>query len=243
MRETEPGVSAPPRYRLLADALRAEIISGALAPGDQLPTEMDLCARENVSRHTVRDALRILVETGLIERRRGAGSVVASTPGAAFAQSITDYDSLLQYAREARFILGKSGPADKDALERTGLKGAYTQFIGARRIVDKPALAITAIYVLAKYAPSEAVMKSLDGPVSEWIERTHAVRIARVTQRMEAVALNASQAKRLDVDTRSPALRTVRRYGDSAGKTLLLSESLHPAGRFAYEINLERTHL
>ena len=236
-------VTEIPRYRRLADALRAKITSGVLAPGDQLPTEMDLCAEENVSRHTVRDALRILVEAGRIERRRGAGSVVAIPPAPAFAQSISDYDSLLQYAREARFVLARSGPADKDALERTGLKGSYAQFIGSRRVANKPALAITAIYVLARYAPDEAVMREMSEPVSEWIERNHGVQIERVMQSMEAVALSASQAKRLGVGNRSPALRTLRRYSDGAGKIVLLSESLHPAGRFAYEMRLERTRV
>ena len=58
---------------------------------------------------------------------------------------------------------------------------------------------------------------------------------------MEAVALNKSQADRLNVSTGYPALRTVRRYRGGDGEILLLSESLHPAGRFAYEMRLDRT--
>ena len=59
---------------------------------------------------------------------------------------------------------------------------------------------------------------------------------------MEAVALNKSQADRLKLSTGYPALRTVRRYRDARGEIMLLSESLHPAGRFAYEMRLDRTN-
>ena len=62
-----------PRYRQLADALRADIASGRYPVGGQLPPEFELCEIYDVSRHTARDALRLLFEAGLVERRRGVG--------------------------------------------------------------------------------------------------------------------------------------------------------------------------
>lgn len=65
---------------LLADRLRDELleeITGAqLQPGTKLPSEGELAKRFNVSRATVRDAVRALVESGYITRRRGSGSYV-----------------------------------------------------------------------------------------------------------------------------------------------------------------------
>jgi GntR family transcriptional repressor for pyruvate dehydrogenase complex len=68
-----------PTYQLLADHLRAQIMSGALRPGDRLPTEPELCARSGVSRSTVREALRLLASQHLIITTRGVtgGSFVA----------------------------------------------------------------------------------------------------------------------------------------------------------------------
>lgn len=235
-----PGKAASPRYRQLAALLRKRITSGKLKPGDSLPTEMELCETFSISRHTARDALRLLSEDGLIARRRGAGTVVAAPGQATFAQALSDFDSILQYARDARFDVTTERDADPDSLFRLGLKGAYRQFIGFRRTGRQPPQAITAVYVRPQVAPDTAIISKLSGSISEWIEQTHALSIDRVVQRMEAVALNASQAKRLGVETGSPALRTVRRYRDSAGDQVLVSESLHPAGRFAYEMTLER---
>ena len=232
--------SPAPLYRQIADELRREIVSGALPVGSALPTEMELCESRSVSRHTAREALRILTEDGLILRRRGVGTVVAPAPAPAFSQAIGDFDSILQYARAASFRLSAHGPAKVDDLEALGLTGRFQTFTGLRSVPGQPPIAITRIFVLSELSPDADVVKALDGSISEWIERTHGRSVSRVTQRMEAVALNASQAERLDVTPQSPALRTVRRYRDAEDTVILLSESLHPAGRFAYEMRLER---
>jgi GntR family transcriptional regulator, transcriptional repressor for pyruvate dehydrogenase complex len=68
-----------PAYQALADRLRKQITSGALRPGDRLPTEPQLCERTGVSRSTVREALRLLASQNLIVTTRGVtgGSFVA----------------------------------------------------------------------------------------------------------------------------------------------------------------------
>jgi GntR family transcriptional regulator len=231
---------APPRYRRLAEALRADIAGGRLGPGAALPTERELCAIHGVSRHTAREALRILAEDGLIERRQGAGSVVSALPTPAFVQPAGDFDGILQYAREATFVLERSLPADAASLRRAGLEGHYRCYTGLRRVAAQPPLAFTAILVATPLAPPDDVVDRLDESVSEWIERNHPVRIELVEQRMEAVAVAARPAARLGVAPGSPALRTERRYRDRAGTVLLYSESLHPAGRFAYTLQLRR---
>lgn len=230
-----------PRYRELADLLRADILSGKLRPGDQLATEHELCAQHEVSRHTAREALRILSEDGLIARRRRAGTVVSDVAAPAFAQPIGDFDSILQYARDARFELESERRATSNELRTAGLDGSYQRFQGFRRQGSRPALALTVIYALSELAPDADTIQELTVSLSEWIERTHAIPVHQVTQRMEAVALKAGAARSLDLLAGTPALSTVRRYMDTNGRIILLSQSLHPAGRFAYEMRLDRT--
>lgn len=233
--------TSQPRYRQLAEQYRKAITSGTYKPGDALPTEMEICETHKVSRHTARDALRILTDDGLIERRRGAGTVVVSRGAPAFAQPIGDFDSILQYARDSNFEVTTYQTADQDTLDRLGLTGNYIQMIGFRRVADQAPQAITAVYIRANVAPDAETVSKLTGSISEWIETSHGVSVERVMQRMEAVALNESQADRLNLSTGFPALRTVRRYRDASGEIIVLSESLHPAGRFAYEMRLDRT--
>ena len=65
-----------PIYRRIARDLRRNIESGTLAPGSQLPTELDLKDTYSASRQTVRDAMKWLANHGLVEARPGQGTFV-----------------------------------------------------------------------------------------------------------------------------------------------------------------------
>lgn len=61
----------PKMAELIAKQLRREIVSGELGIGTHLPTEGELIERFNVSRSTVREAVRVLEMDGLISTNRG----------------------------------------------------------------------------------------------------------------------------------------------------------------------------
>lgn len=63
--------TAPPSYERLAGQLRERIISGELSPGDQLPSESEMCEQYDVSRSTIREALRVLSSQNLVVTTRG----------------------------------------------------------------------------------------------------------------------------------------------------------------------------
>lgn len=68
----------PSLVNRLADDLRREIASGAIAVGEKLPTEAALTARHGVSRTVVREAVAALRADGMVEPRQGAGVFVIS---------------------------------------------------------------------------------------------------------------------------------------------------------------------
>jgi DNA-binding FadR family transcriptional regulator len=67
-------------YAQVADALRTRIIAGELPAGALLPAEADLAHEHGVGKDTVRDALAVLAQEGLIIRRRGARARVRERP-------------------------------------------------------------------------------------------------------------------------------------------------------------------
>ncbi|HTQ93435.1 MAG TPA: GntR family transcriptional regulator, partial [Streptosporangiaceae bacterium] len=73
----EPGISVP---RQIEDWLAGQIATGALVPGDRLPTEHDLAGWFGVSRMTLRHALAELARRGLVTKTVGrhGGTVVAA---------------------------------------------------------------------------------------------------------------------------------------------------------------------
>lgn len=62
------------KYRILADKLREDLNRNGGQQSRKLPTEQELVKRFHLSRQTVRHALRLLEEEGLIRRRQGSGS-------------------------------------------------------------------------------------------------------------------------------------------------------------------------
>jgi GntR family transcriptional regulator len=64
------------RYRQIAEELRAQIESGEITQGGQLPTELELRHHYDASRNTVRDAVKLLASQGLVVTRRGQGMFV-----------------------------------------------------------------------------------------------------------------------------------------------------------------------
>jgi GntR family transcriptional regulator len=84
---------------LLPDVVRAElrrlIIEGEFPPGSKLPNEDALCQRFAVSRITLREAVRGLIEEGYVVRRQGAGTFV--TVGPALRNSLDTNFSYTEY--------------------------------------------------------------------------------------------------------------------------------------------------
>lgn len=84
------------------DGLRRMIASGEVAPGERFPSETELCGRLNVSRSSLREAVRTLGALGVIESRHGSGTYVSDLAPAQVIQNFSltvdllPLDSLLQ---------------------------------------------------------------------------------------------------------------------------------------------------
>jgi GntR family transcriptional regulator len=67
---------AQAKYQQIADRLRDQITGGVLAPDDRLPSEPELVRQYDASRNTVRLALALLTNQGLVVTRQGLGTFV-----------------------------------------------------------------------------------------------------------------------------------------------------------------------
>lgn len=97
-RREEPAATATSG---VADAL-ADMILGHLSPGSSLPSEADLAARFEVSRLTVREAVKMLAGRGLLDVGRGRRAVVREPDGSAFSDFLV---SLIQHDPKGLFDL------------------------------------------------------------------------------------------------------------------------------------------
>ena len=74
-------------YEQVVDRLRRQILDGTFQSGDQLPNERRLAERFGVSRTVIREAMKSLLQNGLVEVRRGQGTFVVDDTANALKQS------------------------------------------------------------------------------------------------------------------------------------------------------------
>jgi GntR family transcriptional regulator len=122
---------APPMYHRIADELRARIESGDLAPGAQLPTELELRERYSASRNTIRDAIKRLTSLGLVETRPGQGTFVVqkidpfvtTLTGSAEETGQASSDFSATYLS----LVGEKGRKARVSTPRVEMQGAATE--------------------------------------------------------------------------------------------------------------------
>ena len=110
-------------YKQLSKSLNRAIQQGLLAPGDALMPERELAAKLNMSRITVRKAIDQLVEIGLLNKRQGAGTIVAESVDLVLHKNLSSLNSFTADMKKrglesySRTILREEGKASaKEAL-------------------------------------------------------------------------------------------------------------------------------
>lgn len=225
--------------------LQRRIASGRYKIGDNLPTESALCEEFEASRHTVREALRGLVELGLVKRRQGSGSrVEAAEPSRVYSQSFKSLAELFQFALDTYYVvLGMKmvQPPDKILRDIGAESGSrWLMVTGLRR--DRPGgtpICYTDSYIPERLAWLKPEFPGCVGPFYAHIEARSGEPIIEATQEITAEAMNREIAAALDRRPGSIALRVLRRYVSAQGP-LIVSFNWHPADDFVYRMQLQR---
>lgn len=236
-----------PRYAELGDLLQSGIERGDYPVGSLLPTELELCERYQVSRHTARAALAQLIAAKLVQRRPGSGSrVIAQHEAMRYEHGIDNLDLLIQYGNSTRLqiLAAHRHKALDDIAEQLeiGRGKEYLQLKGLR--LEEPSrepIAVTDILVPVRAGtPTLEFLDLTTSPraVASYLDVS---RLSQVEQVFEAASLTVAEAELLAVANSESAMRVQRRYRDSAGQLLVLAISKHPPGRFAYSMTLSRS--
>ncbi len=225
------------RYRTIADELRSRVESGELAAGALLPSESELSAAYGVSRVTVRKALELLRDEGLIDARQGFGWFVATAP--------------------VRQSLGRLGTIE-DQLGELGV-GSERRVVGFRFVAAPPrvrqVLGVDAVLEVRRvnladgqpfarvtvWCPEEvgARLSRADVEASPFYELV-GPSIGGATQTIGAAAAGAEDAALLAVPEGSPVLRCERITRDLDGRPLLYSEHVFPGHLTEFVVDLPR---
>lgn len=115
--ETIDHASPVPLYYQLRLLIEREIAAGHLQPGDQIPTEAELCQRYSISRTPVRQALLELTREGVLVRTVGRGTFVAPREMKTIALRVIVPDERWQWPlNEAASLWNDAHPGSRMAL-------------------------------------------------------------------------------------------------------------------------------
>lgn len=236
--ESEPGQS---RYGALAAAMRARIVDGEWPPGTAIPAEQTLAAEHGVALGTMRRALDLLAEQGLVERHHGRGTFVrqglsgapmlrffrfGATAGEAPASRILARDVLAAPAEVARALA--CGPGEQ-ALRLKRL----------RSVGGHPALLEEIWLPLPRF---EALTR---GEAAGWGDLLYplfaercGVHVHRAVDTIGFGSLAAAQARALRLPPGHPCARVQRQAFDLSGRCIEWRTTLGDANAFHYTVSI-----
>jgi GntR family transcriptional regulator len=237
---------AKPRYHQIADLLRRDIEKGRYRVGTLLPTELQLCEVYEISRHTAREALRVLMQDHMIERRQGSGTIVTASSRQRFNHSISSVADLLQYGATTRLKVIQSERIDADEelaeLMNCAVGASLIHIHGLRsEQKDVTPFCVSDIYRIAGNDPLTKRLLEVRGAVYALIDELEIGHIGMVEQHINACPMTPVNAAELGVSKTTVALRIVRRYFDTDGKLILVAVNLHPGSDFVYSMSLKQS--
>ena len=222
---------------MIADELRRSVEAGELTAGRLLPSESELSAVHGVSRVTVRKALELLRDEGLIDSRQGFGWFVAADPlrqALGRLGTIEGQLSELGVASERRVVGFRFVSAPPRARQVLG----SSSVLEVRRVnlADGEPFARVTVWCPEELGASLSRAQVEKAPFYELL----GIELGRATQTIGAAAANATDAELLHVPAGSPVLRCERVTRDVDDRPILLSEHVFAGHRTELVVELPR---
>ena len=227
------------RYLDLADALRARIVARDVGAGGALAGELELAREYGTSRVTVRRALDLLRQEGLVRSRRGAGWFAAVDPVRQPLGRVTTVEAAVEAAgaRPGRRILAFGFvDAPPPVLEALHLdRGADVLRVERVNLADDEPFAWVTVWVRADVGADVSRADVERAPFYDLLP-LHGVELGYVHQTITAEIAHATSARVLACEPGAPLLVCRRVTHDAAGVPTLVSEHRYPADRTTFEI-------
>jgi GntR family transcriptional regulator len=225
-----------PRYHQIAQSLRERIAHGQPASGERLDNQRGLAREYGVTLMTLRHALELLERDGLITRRHGLGTFVASP--------IVDYDILhlrtfagdlsAQGERVAtRFLRSRFVLPDRWVARELGVGARARVFALERlRLVDSRPTSFQISYLPAAIGEEVAKADLAVTPLRQALSFKLGLEITSARETVSAVLLDANAARELGCRPGIPAFRSDRVSVGSDGAPLVYDRVFIPGDRF-----------
>jgi len=226
------------RYQLIADDLRARLGTGDFGAGRLLPSEAELSGEYAASRVTVRRALELLRDEGLVDSRQGFGWFAATDP---VRQSLGRLGTIERQLADAgvhseRRVLDFRFLASPPARVQEVLGDVSVLRVRRLNLADGAPFAVVTVWCPEEYGAELSRADVARTPFYELID----VPLGSATQTIGAAAASAHDAERLGIPEGSPVLVCERVTRSAHDVPVLVSAHVFPA--HLTEFVVELTH-
>ena len=221
------------RYQVIADELRER--ARRAAPGSLLPSESELSAEFAASRVTVRRALEIVRDDGLIAARQGFGWFVAAGPVAQRLERLGTIEGQLEGIGKnaVRQVLEFSFEVPPPHV-RAVLGAAKVLRVKRLNLADGEPFALVTVWCPAELGQKLSMNDVERRPFYELLD----IELHGATQTIGADVADQADAQLLAVPIGAPLLKCRRVTNDAQGNPVLMSEHLFPAHRTEFVVDL-----
>ena len=230
-----------PRYYRIYEALYNDIQSGRYGDGDMLPSESNLCERYGVSRGTVREAMKMLFQQGLLIREQGRGTFVTSQHKIGQdVQELMGFSELMyRHGKKTGGKLLKTEVQQPERHVRDLLQLAWAEtVVQVERLWfgdEEPLIIERSYFVHDLFAPLLDFDLAKES-IYAILYRETDIRLGDAEQTIEAAPAGSSDAALLEVDPGSPLLFIKRRIKTAEGRYFQYSEDAYRSDRLRFTI-------
>jgi GntR family transcriptional regulator len=195
-------------YKQLYTILRRGISRSQWKPGDRMPSEAELIEEYGVSRITVRQAFDLLVQEGLVYRRRGSGTFVAVPTIQHGLNRIISFTEDMQRRGlhpETKVLDAGLRPAIPEIADRLDIvSGTELAVLERLRLADHEPMSLEISHLVHALCPGILDGNYSQTPLHEALLDRYEIRLARAHQSIRAVAADRGLAGRLRVPAGAP---------------------------------------
>lgn len=225
--------------------LKERITSGALPPGQRLPSEPSLASLHGLSRVTIRRALDGLAREGLITRQPGSGTFVThpGSPPPVVADLSNMLAHLVAMGRATRVKLLSFAYLTPPAAVATALQlrsDERVQHSLRVRYLDDTPFSFLSTYVPERIGVTYSESDLVATPLLELLERS-GVGAAKAQQTISATLASPDVAEALDVEIGSALLSLTRVVLGADGQGIEYLSALYRPDRHAFRMEMVRT--
>ncbi len=231
--------SPVPLYFQVAEQLERAIEDGTLLPGDKITNEIALADELGLSRPTMRQAIKTLVDKGILVRKRGVGTQVVQSKFRRSVALTSLNDDLLRAGQEPQTRVLKLETIEADAAAAIDLQlapGTMVWSLERLRLVGQQPLALLSSVIPVDVVDLGAVDLSTVG-LYAYLRRC-GVHIRVANQRIGSRRATAPEAKLLSGRKGDPLLTMRRIAFDDSGKAVELGSHAYRSDLYYFETTL-----